>query len=158
MEEVTKTVLTKHEEKRLLTQLWEGEGYFADEFSESDLQVMISNIDSDHPILMGTQVDEDLAGAKKKNVEDAQRIGALEAELEQERKAALEGEVELAEARSEIEALKSKVAALEYDWTEASKNMKVLKADYEQLAEDYEKKSDLLDVAVAAIGRITTKL
>lgn len=47
----------KQKEIRLITELMDLKGYFADEFCAGDLDKMISNIKSDFPVFMGTAPD-----------------------------------------------------------------------------------------------------
>lgn len=46
--------MTKAEEKALLCELAAHDTYFIDTFSQKDVDCMLTNIDNDHPILLGT--------------------------------------------------------------------------------------------------------
>lgn len=148
-------VLTKYEEKRMINDLLNGQGYFADEFSVEDVEKMLQNIDQDMPILCGTRYEEDLREAKARVMELERVNAALRMEVADMEDKKLQAEVREVELKRECEALLSKVNALEYDWGEEKKIRKRLEADHKDLMADYTYKAALVDTAVEALGRLS---
>lgn len=154
--------LTKKQECDLITALKLGKGYFADEFTESDSDQMITNIVNDFPILMGTQIEEDLKYKSAKCLQLEQeiietieehkaRVEELEKEIERK------GTEEISMQRV-TEELKSNIEKTRIELEGARENIKTLSEDYTKMTEAYRNKCELLDIAVASIGRLTVKI
>ena len=150
--------LTKKQEADIITALKLGQGYFADEFTQSDAEIMVANIEADMPIIAGTSIEEELGEAKAKVITmEQERNQALEEMNQLKEKIARKEAEEITMQRAAVDLI-DKVSAIEGELEEARKNFKSLTADYAQLTEDYERKCELLDVAMEAIGRLTAKL
>lgn len=150
--------LTKKQEADILCALWRGKGYFADEFTEEETDTMIANIEGDMPLISGTRIECDLANAKKSALELETKLKDSRGEIEELKEQIARKEAEEITMQREADAMKAKISAWEIEWEVKSREEKRISADYEQLTADYERKCELLDVAVASIGRLTAKL
>ena len=86
----------KEEEIILLNKLHGLNGYFADEFSQSDLDTMTFNIKSDFTLLVGTRISEELV-LKESTIKE------LEASVETVNTVAWDALREICELRSELD-------------------------------------------------------